>query len=293
MYDHKEYVDGTHINDNPHTPTCPFCKGRLIATEIPDNWPISDDEILNVHQDVVEAFKEIHDLEDCYLNLKLETADFKVLVQYCWTCGWWRMLKRIRICAEEWQIWEFYFGCAGSLKNFDQSDIGMPLMETRDFIARNYVKRYTISPRLFENLVASVFKSLGYNTVVTGYTHDGGIDIVLTNSNNNTIGVQVTRSKRLVTVKQIREFVGSLSIAGIPKGVYVTASSFTSSAVKISGKLAFTTAPIRLINASTFYDALKIAQVNDKNHQLLPFNIDNYRIPHINFYGWENPMNSL
>ena len=46
MYDHKEYVDGTHINDNPHTPTCPFCKGRLIATEIPDNWPISDDESL-------------------------------------------------------------------------------------------------------------------------------------------------------------------------------------------------------------------------------------------------------
>ena len=61
------------------------------------------------------------------------------------------------------------------------------------YLTAKYEERFIINPRLFEETVASVFKSIGYFTRVTAYQNDGGIDIILDGNDNKVIGVQVKR----------------------------------------------------------------------------------------------------
>ena len=64
IYNYTQIVKGEEINDNPFICECPYCKGRLIVTEIDDDWPIKEIEILKVHKRTAERYKEINDLED-------------------------------------------------------------------------------------------------------------------------------------------------------------------------------------------------------------------------------------
>jgi restriction system protein len=293
MYHHAQYVSGQTIGDNPFNSCCPYCKSRLIVTEIEDYWPVSDEQILQAHQETVEGYKDIHNLEDCYLDLRLDTQDIIVRVHYCWTCGWWRLLKQVCICAREWQIWDIQFRCAGILKEMNNPDINLPLEEVRSFLIRNYKHRQTINPRRFEEVVASVFRSLGYATLVTAYSNDGGIDIILQTTDNIEIGVQVKNSKNSIKVDQIREFVGALLLGDIPKGIFVTTSRFQKGVNKLANNAALRGIPIELFDAQRFYDALKIAQVNDLGFKLLPFDMNEKNITFIDYYGWDTPRNSL
>lgn len=292
MYTHTEYIDAKNIGDNPFVSFCPYCNSRLLKTEVEDCWPVSDNEVNDAHAVTIEAYKQIHDLEDCYLELDLKTQDIVVEVHYCWTCGWWRLIKNICVCAREWQIWDISFGCVGALKKLDLADINEPLIEVRNFLVKHYDKRFYISPRVFQDVTADVFKSLGYHVQARSYTDDGGVDIVLTNENGQ-IGVQVKRSKNSIQLEQIRAFVGALLLDEIPGGIYITTSSFQPGANKIIHQSARAGKPIKLLDASAFYEALKIAQIRDRYTALLPFDLNSETIPSIHYYGWDTPRNSL
>jgi hypothetical protein len=151
-------------------------------------------------------------------------------------------------------------GAAASLKNFSVADIDAPVEEIRQWLTGKYQDRFHVHPRKFEETVASVFGHLGYQTCVTAYSGDGGIDVVLDGPDGVVIGVQVKRYKHSIQVDQIRELVGALVLKGMTRGVFVTTSSFQSGAGKVAeeaGKLGY---PIELVDAEAFYDALKIAQ---------------------------------
>lgn len=91
------------------------------------------------------------------------------------------------------------------------------------------------SPSFFERVVLDLLKKLGYGAgVVTGHSGDGGIDGEL---NQDSLGLDkvVFQAKRYsettpVSASQIRDFVGSLSIKGVKKGIFVTTSKFPSDA---------------------------------------------------------------
>ncbi|MFN8250274.1 MAG: restriction endonuclease [Ferruginibacter sp.] len=293
MYKHLEYTDGRNISDNPFRNRCPYCNSILVITEIEDCWDISNEEIIDAHSQTIQVYKEIHDLEDCYLELELPSEDIDVEVYYCWACGWWRLIKNICISAREWQIWDIKFGCAAILKKLDEPDINEPLSEVRDFLSRSFEQRFNINPKLFQDVVADVFKSLGYFTQARSFTNDGGIDIVLTNASNQQIGVQVKRSKNTIVLEQIRAFVGALLLGNMTAGIYVTTSSFTTGSKKVIQQSANVGMPIALLDASSFYDALKIAQIKDRFKQQVPFEMNALTIPRINYYGWDTPKNSL
>ena len=126
----------------------------------------------------------------------------------CLTCGWWNAFETkfsyLRgFPYEEWR------GVSTVLKELDMTDLSRPICETRNYLMAKYEARYSLPPRLFENVVASVFKNLGYEVYVTAYTHDGGIDIILNRDKNELIGVQVKRYKKLITVEQLRSFAGA------------------------------------------------------------------------------------
>ncbi|MDF2116379.1 restriction endonuclease [Roseiarcaceae bacterium H3SJ34-1] len=116
-------------------------------------------------------------------------------------------------------------------------------------------------PRLFEETVASVFASVGFTTIVTAYSGDGGIDVVL-EKNGEEIGVQVKRYKDRISVEQIRSLCGALVLRGLTQGIFVTTSSFQSGAEGTAAKFAKKGYKIDLMDSQRFYDVLRLAQSN-------------------------------
>lgn len=193
-------------------------------------------------------------------------------VHICPACGWWRAKRDLWVFGPT--IVESPNGptkvempksvinknaAVGSLRALDLSDISIPVNEIRAYLTARFDSRFSINPRLFEETVASVFKSYDYDVKITGFSNDGGIDIILHNESGE-IGVQVKRYKNSIEVEQIRSLAGALLLRGITKGIFVTTSNFqrgTHDAIKKFEKHGY---KIELMNAEYFYSALKIAQ---------------------------------
>jgi restriction system protein len=293
IYDYKAYLGGEDLYDNPFVFKCLYCGSKLAVTEVEDFWPVSNRQVHKVHSLMAKEYKELHGLEDYYLDLQMRSKEIDVAVHYCWNCGWWRLVKNICVCAKEWQVWDIKFGCAGTLLNLDLADISLPLQEVRRFLIANYASRINVNPKLFEELVADIFRGLGYYAYVTGYTNDRGIDIVLKDQRGLTIGVQVKRQKDAIEAEQIRSFVGALFLGEYTNGIYVTTSRYRSGAKDAAMLSANKGILIELIDANRFYDALQISQKSLSDIDFLPFNISKENIPQISFYGWDTPRNAL
>jgi restriction system protein len=151
---------------------------------------------------------------------------------------------------------------AGSLRRLDLSNSELPLEQVRDYLTARFEARFEVHPRVFEDVVASVFRDQGYEARVTAYSNDGGIDVILEYGKESTIGVQVKRYKEKITVAQIRELTGALVIGGHAKGIFVTTSEFQSGAFSTAAASAYRGFPIELVDAPRFFEELKIAQLS-------------------------------
>lgn len=180
------------------------------------------------------------------------------LVRVCPLCGWWtaRIQKAVVRTGDGGYS---HLGGMATLKHLNLADASVPIDEVRRFLLAKYQKRFEVHPRLFEETVAAVFRDCGYDVVVTGYTNDGGVDVILTASGRE-IGVQVKRYRSTIKVEQLRALVGALVQRGITSGIFVTTSDFQRGGKRVVeefGKRGFT---IQLLNAKTFYEALKLSQ---------------------------------
>jgi restriction system protein len=196
----------------------------------------------------------------------------------CIQCGWWNVFRvhqhEDTLSAEV----ERYFGAAGCLKELDYNDISVPLGEVRQYIMAKRDSLWTAHPRLLENLVCSVFASLGWHARVTAYTGDNGIDVVLDGPSGSTIGVQVKRykKKRKIEAEQIRSFAGALLINGHTKGIFVTTSGFRKGATRTAQESAFRGYPVELWDANAFLAALGVAQIKSLPDLLRPERLTSY-----------------
>jgi restriction system protein len=173
-------------------------------------------------------------------------------VNACTCCGWWKIEKTVNDYTTK-------FGAVSSLKTLDLSDLSSPLEDVRRFLVANYRARFGIHPRLWEETVGSVFKGLGYSVEVTGYSNDGGIDVILS-KNASQIGVQVKRYRDSIQVDQIRELAGALVLKGITKGIFVTTSTFQKGAVAAAAAYETRGYAIELLDSDRFYQTLKLSQ---------------------------------
>lgn len=178
-------------------------------------------------------------------------------------CGWW--LASVTECEVAWRG-ELPLGrtaVGGTLRNLDLDDVSLPIDFARDYLVARYSDRTKVHPKVFQDVVASVFRDHGYEAFVTGYIKDGGIDVIL-QKGHTTIGVQVKRSKNTIVVEQIRSLAGALVLANLTQGVFVTTSRFTRDAKEATTAFTKTLYPmaLELIDAERFFDALKIAQRN-------------------------------
>jgi restriction system protein len=182
----------------------------------------------------------------------------------CPNCGWWTAER------ETWNVephmhTQVTYGAVASLRELDLTDINTPISEIQAYLLAKYEARFDLHPRVFEEVVGSVFASLGYKVRVTGYIGDDGIDVILEGL-IDTIGVQVKRSKNAVKVEQIRSLAGALVYAGLTRGVFITTSDYQSGASNTAKRFRARGLKIELMNAEKFYNKLGIAQT--KMHRL-------------------------
>lgn len=183
-------------------------------------------------------------------------------VERCPLCGWWKAslshIERLSMGREHTTTKAAY----GVLKNLDITDIKTPITEISDYLTLKYSEVTQVHPKKIEEVVGSVFRNLGYDSLVTNYSGDQGIDVVLHDAQSKLIGVQVKRYKNKIEAQDIRAFTGALLLGGYTKGIFVTTSGFRSGAISTAEQSAKKGVPIILMDPERFYDALKISQGN-------------------------------
>lgn len=105
-------------------------------------------------------------------------------------------------------------------------------------LVKNPNDLYSLEPRKFEELVAELLASHGYEVQLTSKTRDGGYDIMAVHK--DALGLDTTfliECKRYskdnkVGVSQIRQIHGIKDFLNVSKGIIVTTSSFTADAKK-------------------------------------------------------------
>ena len=109
----------------------------------------------------------------------------------------------------------------------------------------------SISPNIFENLVVRLLEKMGYGEGnVVGQSGDGGIDGII---NQDPLGlekvyIQAKRWQNQVGEPEIRNFSGSLEAKGASKGVFITTSTFSSTAERTARYISAGNKFIRLID---------------------------------------------
>jgi hypothetical protein len=100
----------------------------------------------------------------------------------------------------------------------------------------------SVPPRKFEEVIAEIYRSHGFDVGITGGPRDHGIDVAATiripmtlprrMSQHLRIGIQVKRYKttRKVREAELRNLFGSIEAEGYDRGVLVTTSSLTAAA---------------------------------------------------------------
>lgn len=99
----------------------------------------------------------------------------------------------------------------------------------------------TNSPEFFENVVLDLLTKMGYGEgKVTGRSGDGGVDGII---NQDALGLEKVffQAKRFadgnpVSASMVRDFVGTLEVQGVSKGVFITTSRFPKNALEVLAK---------------------------------------------------------
>jgi hypothetical protein len=118
-------------------------------------------------------------------------------------------------------------------------EIRLTLEEVNDLLiaalAQNPTIMHEIHPRRFEELVAELFKRMGYDVTLTPPSHDGGRDVLAIRRDD--VGTVLTlveckrfRPDRKVGVALVRSLYGVVTSERASHGVIATTSSFTRNA---------------------------------------------------------------
>src|SRR5690606_24096627 len=227
-----------------------------------DAWPYGFADFAYAYERVAANTLEVHGLDASHPHVRLRGAidDRQSSLHICQMCGWWVAIDSAVLPAAGSQSWLLNLVAPGALMELDVTDMSAPMGEVRRFLRRRYDARRWISPGLLERVVASVFQDLDYHAEATAYSNDGGIDIVLRDTANRRIGVQVKRRGRAIEVEQIRAFLGALMIGGFAKGIFLSTSGFQRGAV-LAANACRPWATVELVDAQYFFDTLGIAQM--------------------------------
>ncbi|MCG9703056.1 restriction endonuclease [Vibrio natriegens] len=153
----------------------------------------------------------------------------KVETVWSCVCGWWEYYFYSYINGErewEWDIkdWELTIN-SGSLRKFDVSSQQVPINILKRYLQDNASRMYDIHHKKMEELVGAVFREhYACDAHVVGKSNDGGVDLVLLESDIPTV-VQVKRrtaSGKTESVKEVRDLLGATGLYGARRSIFVT-----------------------------------------------------------------------
>lgn len=115
--------------------------------------------------------------------------------------------------------------------------------ELKRFFAKHPETLHELTPRAFEELVASILKDLGFDTELTSATRDGGRDIYAYLRNQVTSFLMFVECKRWsvenkVGIDIVQRLYGVAKVGGAHKSMIVTTSFFSSPAQREHKKIA-------------------------------------------------------
>lgn len=124
------------------------------------------------------------------------------------------------------------------------SDLIIANKELKSYFAKNPEKLFKLSPRSFEELIASILHDMGYDVQLTPKTHDGGFDIRALNKNGIAPFLTLVECKkyspdRPVGIELVRNLHGVLNIENANAAALITTSYFTSGAIDLQRRLGF------------------------------------------------------
>ena len=234
IWRYSETVSTSRYRDLELTesPVCIFCNNLMERTTIPHTAP--------------------------------DEGEWHATVGICQTCGWWTLRSERmpdNILEDLHEGWAFQYA-VGSLRNLAVDDATTATDDLRRYLSGRRDELGVVAPRKVEELVASVFRNLGYVVELTSHSGDGGIDIILLrDSGSQQIAVQVKRHKRKIDVSQVRAFFGALPPNRIHEGIFVGTTEFTPGARKFAGKLeTMNLARIKLLDGNWLLKALRVPQ---------------------------------
>ena len=189
--------------------------------------------------------------------------DFARGIEECTGCRWWR---RFNTPDKSYSI-----GSTAHMGILHKSN----LIENRRLscaitqILQNTGRLRTYDSHSFERLVGEVMSEfLACKVEHTGKSNDGGIDLLILDSNKGPIPIQVKRRQidgKVESVSLVREFRGAMLLAGHNRGIIVsTADHFSSEAVKASSPASQHLSPqtIDLIDCRRFLDILRVIKLS-------------------------------
>lgn len=182
------------------------------------------------------------------------------LVRGCNICGWWTAAAET-FDRTEYGVTVTRYANVGVLRSLDSTSYSAAIEETKRYLERQPEARFTLSPKRFEEVVASVYRDLGYHVRITGQRGDGGIDVILDGPQDTQIGVQVKQWRGRIQAEEIRSLCGALFLHGMPKGIFVTTSNFTKGAASTAALSALRGLPVELLNWQAFFDAMKVGRI--------------------------------
>lgn len=222
---------------------CPFCK---IKTTI-------------IHKDSACTYPDW--LDGGYFNAR-------EYVEKCCKCGWWKLTcnkKTTGECdAESIEITN------AILRKYNLSDKAIPINILQKYLKSNYEDVIHINDNRMEKLVQSVF-SEHFNCEVKhiGKSNDGGIDLLLINSENPSV-IQVKRRKKLKyteSVSGIRDLIGATLLSGNKNSIFVSTCDKFSKQSELAAKKIVDLGTIEnfeLYDFNKFNDILKLTTNTDK-----------------------------
>lgn len=142
---------------------------------------------------------------------------------------------------DEYNFWKEKFYDEGNLSSDKETiNAAIPLLISRIKNSTSYLKELPYSDhRIFEEIVAEIFKEFGYSIELTKKTRDGGKDIIALKRKEGLVEekilIECKHWKDKVDVNPVRNLIGvAISQEELPTGIILaTTSHFTGDAEKI------------------------------------------------------------
>lgn len=177
----------------------------------------------------------------------------------CSSCGWWEMEY---LHADDW-VYERYIRRA-ILRSFEPSDIELPVQTLRKYLKEQPNLIYELHPIKMERLVQAVFgEFFDCEVVHCGKSHDGGIDLILINSEQPSV-IQVKRRAKpdsVESVNTVRNLLGAMLLQQRQHAIVVTTADHFSSEAQQAAKTAVDLNIVKsfdLIDANRFLNMLNL-----------------------------------